>query len=156
MTQRFPLIPEQEEQTVHFLYVNLFAVLACGVAAMILGFLWYSPILFAKPWVKEMGYDMNDKAKMEEMKEKAGPAYGVSFVASLVTAFILALILNAVTINTPLSGMKLGFAVWLGFVATVQLTGVLFQGNSMKLFAINTGYQLTCYLAMGAILSVWR
>jgi hypothetical protein len=26
----------------------------------------------------------------------------------------------------------------------------------MKLFAINTGYQLACYLAMGAILTVWR
>lgn len=140
----------------HLLYVNLFAVLACGVAAMIIGFLWYSPMLFAKPWVKEMGYDMNDKAKMEEMKKKAGPAYGTSFVASLLTAFILALILNALTINTPFYGMKLGFAVWLGFVATVQLTGVLFQGNSMKLFAINTGYQLACYLAMGAILSMWK
>ena len=140
----------------HFLYVNLLAVLACGIVAMILGFLWYSPILFAKPWVKEMGYDMNDAAKMAEMKKKAGPAYGASFVASLVTAFVLGLILNALTINSPLYGMKLGFAVWLGFVATVQLTGVLFQGNSMKLFAINTGYQLACYLAMGAILSVWK
>ena len=140
----------------HLLYVNLFAVLASGIAAMSLGFLWYSPVLFAKPWVKVMGYDMNDKAKMEEMKKKAGPAYGVSFLASLITAFILALILNALTINTPLYGMKLGFAVWLGFVATVQLTGVLFQKNSMKLFAINTGYQLACYLAMGAILAVWK
>jgi len=46
--------------------------------------------------------------------------------------------------------------VWLGFVATVQLTGVLFAGQSKKLFAINTGYQLVCYLVMGAILAVWK
>jgi len=26
----------------------------------------------------------------------------------------------------------------------------------MKLFAINTGYQLVCYLVMGAILAVWK
>jgi len=26
----------------------------------------------------------------------------------------------------------------------------------MKLFAINTGYQLVCYLVMSAILTVWR
>jgi len=25
----------------------------------------------------------------------------------------------------------------------------------MKLFAINTGYQLVCYLVMGAILGAW-
>jgi len=26
----------------------------------------------------------------------------------------------------------------------------------MKLFAIGTGYQLICYLVMGAILTAWR
>jgi len=26
----------------------------------------------------------------------------------------------------------------------------------MKLFAINTGYQLVCYLVMAVILTVWR
>jgi len=50
----------------------------------------------------------------------------------------------------------LGFHVWLGFVATVQLTGALFAKQSMKLFAINTGYQLVCYLVMGAILTAWK
>ena len=66
-----------------FMDVNLLAVLVCGVAAMAVGFLWYSPLLFAKPWVKEMGYDMNDKAKTDEMRKTAGPAYSASFVGSL-------------------------------------------------------------------------
>jgi hypothetical protein len=51
-------------------------------------------------------------------------------------------------------GMKVGFAMWLGFVATVQLTDTLFGRKPFKLFLINTGYQLTCYLVMGAILAV--
>jgi len=51
--------------------------------------------------------------------------------------------------------MKIGFAIWLGFVTTVQLTGKLFGNQSTKLYLINTGYQLVCYLAMGAILAVW-
>jgi hypothetical protein len=38
----------------------------------------------------------------------------------------------------------------------VQFTGALFAKQSMKLFAINTGYQLVCYLVMGAILAAWR
>jgi len=53
-------------------------------------------------------------------------------------------------------GLLVAFHVWLGFVATVQLTGALFSKQSMKLFAINTGYQLVCYLAMGAILAAWK
>ena len=31
----------------HYMDVNLLAVLVCAVAAMIVGFLWYSPVLFA-------------------------------------------------------------------------------------------------------------
>jgi uncharacterized protein DUF1761 len=136
-----------------FSNVNLLSVL---VAAMALGFLWYSPGLFAKPWMREMGYDPNDKAKIQEMQKSAGPAYAGSFLASLVSAFMLAKLLSVIPIDSALYGMKLGLCVWLGFVATVQLTAALFMKNSMKLFAINTGYQLVCYLLLGAILAVWK
>jgi hypothetical protein len=37
----------------------------------------------------------------------------------------------------------------------VQLTGAVFARQPAKLYLINTGYQLVCYLAMGAILAVW-
>ena len=152
----------------HFMDVNLLAVLVCAIVAMAIGFLWYSPALFAKPWVKEMGYDMNDKAAMDKMRKSAGPAYGASFVGSIVTAMVLGKLLNALSrhsdriwhaIAVPqpvLYGVMVGVAVWLGFVATVQLTGVLFANQSAKLFAINTGYQFVCYAAMGAILAVWK
>ncbi len=140
----------------HFSNVNLLSVLAAGIATMILGFVWYSPALFAKPWMREMGYDLNDKAKLKEMQKSAGATYGIAFLAGLVSAFMLGKILSITPIDTALYGMKLGLGVWLGFVATVQLTGALFMKSSMKLFAINTGYQLVCYLVMGAILAVWK
>jgi hypothetical protein len=135
--------------------INLWSVLVAAVATMILGFLWYSPFLFARPWTVLMGYDPNDKAKIEEMQKGAGKIYGIAFVASLVSAFVLAKIIDVTTVNSVLYGMKVGFAMWLGFVTTVQLTGVLFAKQPVKLYLINTGYQLVCYLAMGAILAVW-
>jgi hypothetical protein len=140
----------------HFMGVNLWAVLVCAVATMVAGFLWYSPILFAKPWMVLMGYDPNDKAKIAEMQKSAGPSYGLSFVASLAAAFVLGKIIAISTINSPVYGLKIGFAVWLGFVTTVQLTNALFSRQPNKLYLINTGYQLVCYLAMGAILAAWR
>jgi len=46
--------------------------------------------------------------------------------------------------------------VWLGFVTTVQLTNALFSRQRNRLYLINTGYQLVCYVVMGAILGAWR
>jgi hypothetical protein len=136
--------------------VSVVPVLGAAVAMMIVGFIWYSPLLFARPWMAAMGYDPNDKAKTDEMRKGAGKLYGMAFIAGLVSAFVLAKIIEITTVNTVIYGMKVGFAVWLGFVATVQLTDALFGRKPTKLFLINTGYQLACYLVMGAILAVWR
>ncbi len=140
----------------HMHNLNWLAILVAAISTMAVGFLWYSPILFAKPWMREMGYDASDKAKTQEMQKSAGPAYAGSFLASLLSAFTLALILHGMREENLHVGLTLSFHVWLGFVATVQFTGALFMKQSMKLFAINTGYQLVCYLAMGVILTLWH
>jgi len=140
----------------HMHSLNWLAILVAAISTMVLGFLWYSPLLFAKAWTREMGYDPNDKARMDEMRKSAGPAYAGSLVASLISAFTLALILHGMRAESLHFGMMASFHIWLGFVATVQFTGALFAKQSMKLFAINTGYQLVCFLAMGAILVLWK
>jgi hypothetical protein len=135
--------------------VNLWAVLGAAAATMVIGFLWYSPFLFAKPWMLAMGYDPEDKARIAQMQKTAGPKYGISFLASVLSAFVLGKIIFHLAISSALYGMKVGFAVWLGFVMTVQLTDKLFDDRPLNLFLINTGYQLVCYRAMGAILGEW-
>ena len=140
----------------HMHHLNWLAVLVAAVSTMVVGFLWYSPILFAKPWMREMGYDPDDKAKVQEMQKSAGPAYFGSMIAGLITAFTLALFLDAIHAQDLHAGLAVSFHAWLGFVATVQLTGALFTKQSMKLFGINTGYQLVCFLVMGTILTLWR
>jgi len=139
-----------------FMGVNLWAVLVSALATMVVGFVWYSPLLFARPWMVLMGYDPDDKAKIAEMQKSAGPSYLFSLVASLLSAGVLGKIIAIATINTALYGVKMGLAVWLGFVTTVQLTNSLFSHQPAKLYAINTGYQLVCFMAMGAILGAWR
>jgi uncharacterized SAM-binding protein YcdF (DUF218 family) len=140
----------------HFMGLNMWAVLACALATMVVGFLWYSPLLFANPWMKLMGYDPNDKAKIAAMQKSAGPSYAMSLIASLLSAAVLDKIILISTVHSPLHGIKVALAVWLGFVTTVQLTNALFSRQPARLYAINTGYQLVCYVVMGAILAVWR
>lgn len=140
----------------HLMGVNILAVLVSAIATMAAGFLWYSPVLFANPWMVLMGYDPNDKAKIAEMQKSAGPSYMMSLVASVLSALVLGKIISVWNVTSALEGAKIGFAVWLGFVTTVQLTNALFSRQRARLYAINTGYQLVCYLAMGAILGAWR
>ncbi len=134
--------------------VSLVPVFLAALSTMVLGFLWYSPLLFARPWMRLMGYDPEDKTNLEKMRKEAGKSYAISFLASLVSAFVLGKIIAVTTVNSIAYGMKVGFGIWLGFVATVQLTDMLFSRRPVELYLINTGYQLVCYLAMGAILAV--
>jgi hypothetical protein len=137
-------------------HLNWLAVLVAAISTMVVGFVWYSPLLFAKPWMREMGYDPDDKTKVQEMQKSAGPAYFGSLIAGFLSAFTLALFFHWLRVQDLHLGLMAGFHIWLGFVATVQFTGALFSKQSMKLFAINTGYQLVCYLSMSAILAAWR
>lgn len=44
--------------------VNLVAVLVAGVVDMVIGALWYSPVLFAKSWMRLIGKKEEDMKKM--------------------------------------------------------------------------------------------
>ena len=68
-------------------HLNWLAILVAAVSTMAVVFLWYSPMLFAKPWMRKRGCDPNDKARVQGMQKSAGPAYMASFVASLISAF---------------------------------------------------------------------
>jgi hypothetical protein len=140
----------------HFYGLNLLAVLAASVATMVVGFIWYSPILFARPWMIAMGYNPDDKEALQKMQKEAGPMYGMAFIATLVSSLMLAMVLTRLGASDAIRGLKIAFGVWLGFVATVQFTNTLFGKKPMKLFLIDTGYQLVCYLAMGVIIALWR
>jgi hypothetical protein len=142
----------------HFYSLNWLAIIAATISTMAVGFLWYSPILFAKPWMKLMGIECDTPEAKAKMQKEAGPMYGQAMVASLISATFLALVLTRMLVPSSdiVRGLKISFGIWLGFVATVQFTNALFTKKPMKLFLIDTGYQLACYLIMGTILTLWQ
>ena len=89
------------------------------------------------------------------MRKGAARMYAITLLGSLLAAFVLGKIVYHMTIDSALYGMKVAVAVWAAFVLTVQLTDQMFGHRPFKLFLINTGYQLACYVVMGAILGKW-
>lgn len=132
--------------------VNLIGVVLAAVAAMIVGFVWYSPILFGKQWMKMVGMKESDvKAKSPQ----AMKGYAVSLLTAFLMAYVLAHFLayaGAITISDGLTG---AFWAWLGFVLTTQAPMAAFEKKPAKLFFINVGHYLAAMLAMGVILVYW-
>jgi hypothetical protein len=134
--------------------INYLAVIVAAVATFALGALWYSPALFAKPWVRAHGYTPE---KVEAMRKGAGKAYGSAFVCYLVMAFMMAILAGRTGAATLPGGVRLGVVVWLGFAATIGMTAQLFS-ETLKLgvYAIDAGYQLVYLMLQGVILALWR
>lgn len=135
--------------------VNYLAVLVAGVVSMAVGFVWYSPILFAKPWMKEKGYTAEG---LKKAQKEMGPMYALSFVLGLVMAYVLSHVMTMAQAYFDYSmlstGLTSAFWMWLGFVMPVQVTAQIFGEKKWKLFGIDTGYQLVSLVAMGVVLGV--
>jgi len=131
--------------------VNYLAVLIGGVAAQPLGALWYSPALFARPWMRLRGYTEADI----EGGDNAG--YVVAFLASLVVAYTLARLVDMVGADSVGDCVAVGAFVWAGFAATVQATQLAFSPNkSVQLFAIEGGYQLAAFVVIGFVIGLFQ
>lgn len=132
--------------------INYLAILAAAIAAMALGALWYSPLLFGKQWTKLMGWG---ETMPESAKKSATKGYTIQFIASLVMMYVLAHFVFVWGAATASEALQLGFFVWLGFVAPVMIGPQLWEGKSWKLFAIGAGYQLVALLVAAEILTLW-
>ena len=137
--------------------VNYLAVLVAAIVSMIIGFLWYGPV-FGKKWMGMMGMGQAD-IDAAKAKGGMGKSYVIALIGSLVMAYVLAHIVTMARmagISSGVSGgLSSGFWVWLGFVATVGLGGVLWEKRTWSLYCFNMAYQLVSLLVMGAILAAW-
>lgn len=129
---------------------NLWGVIAATVASVILGALWYSPLLFNKDWSKYSGIDMNAVDKKTTQK-----GYLIMAVSSLVTAYVLACFVINFTPVTVSDALVTAWWLWIGFVATTMSVNVAFGGHKWQRFIIDAGYQLASLLLMAALLYRW-
>jgi len=117
-----------------------------------LGAYWYSPKGFGKAWMKEIGMT---EAKMKNMPLSPAQAMGIGFVVALVTAFVLAQVVRLTGASTFGGGVVVGFWVWLGFLLTVDVGPMLWEGKTSKLTQINAGYHLVQMVLMAGIIATW-
>lgn len=126
--------------------IDKMTVLIAAVLNMVIGFLWFSKWLFGKAWMKHCG--MSEAT----MKKDAKMATLYGFIVSLVIAYFLAFFEGYLGVATVTDGMFVGFLLWLGFVATTQISGVIWCKEPFSMFAICTGQKLVSFLVMGGVI----
>lgn len=162
--------------------INWLIAVIAAIIPLVIGFVWYSPMLFHKAWMKENNFT--------EESLKGGNMlliFGLSFVLSI----LIAVTLHMFTIHQwgaystlmksgerALSGADLtyfenfmttyggrfrtfghgalhGILTGVFLVLPVMATNALFERKSFKYVAINAGYWIVTLALMGGIICKW-
>ena len=119
---------------------------------MQIGALWYSPVLFAKPWMAEVGIT---KEEFSEKQKTAYKGYAVSIVASIIIVLTLAVVVQLAGATAALDGLVLGLFAGIGLVATTQAANYSFESKTVRHYLINVGYPVVAFAVIGILLALW-
>jgi uncharacterized protein DUF1761 len=134
--------------------LNWLAVVVGAVIYFALGALWYSPMLFARPWQRSIGWDP------ERTPPEMNPmTYVVPFLAYLVMAVAVGMIAAAAGSDTLADGIVLGLVLGIGLSLMHTLVDAAFDPNKPQpwtWFAINGSYHALGLLIVAVVVSAWH
>jgi len=131
-------------------YINHLAVFVCAVMSLVIGALWWSPLLFAKAWQRENGISDEQLAKVNPLRN-----FGLAFLLAWVVSYNLAFFLGD-SGTTWKWGIAAGLLAGVGWVAAMFVVIAIFEMRSWKYMAINCGYIVVYFAVIGFILGIWR
>ncbi|MBV9349298.1 MAG: DUF1761 domain-containing protein [Patescibacteria group bacterium] len=136
-------------------YVNYLAILVGALASIAIGWLWYSPALFGKQWMRATGMgELTPEKKAEGMKKMPKALVG-SIIAQLVLAYVMSYFAQMMGVATSYGAIELAIWAWLGFAAVALVHPVLWEGKSWSYFAIVSGYSLVSFVVVALIVTLW-
>lgn len=138
--------------------INWPAVIVASLINFFIGAFWFSKILFAKPWAKEV-YGVNDPSEITRTANM-GYTMGMAFFMTFVTAVAL-----SVFMYMPAGDIMMGQRMMWGLgcaglisviVAANTYKHYLFEQRSFKLVLINAAHDIICFIVMAVIMIYWK
>lgn len=126
---------------------NFLAIILAGVAAWVIGAVWYN--VLGKAWQNELGFSDEYLAKGNMV---------VKFGLSLVCMILMCFALNFIIMAHPAGEMSIAHGAFhgalAGFFYCAMSMGInyLYQQRSIKLWLIDALYQIAMLAAGGAVL----
>jgi hypothetical protein len=134
-------------------HVNYLAVLVAAITVFVLGWLWYSPFLFYKPWMRARGLD--PAAAMAGAKMPAGKLV-IELVRCIVLAYVIARFVALLGISSWMGAVHFGVMLWIGFPVILLIGSVLWENTPVKVAAIHAGDWLVKLLVIPISVTVWH
>ena len=123
--------------------MSILAILLAALAAMVLGAIWYSPLLFGPAWLTAINKDQDELKPL-------WPMLG-SVLACLASSFSTAYLFLWLAVSTWFEALFAASLISL-VVFAAMLSDNLFCGWGIKLFLIQIGYRLAYIYLMAAII----
>ncbi|HYU29731.1 MAG TPA: DUF1761 domain-containing protein [Gemmatimonadales bacterium] len=128
-------------------------VLVAAVVVFVLGWLWYSPLLFYKPWMRLRGLD--PVAAMTGAKMPGGKLV-VELARCIILAYVIARFVALLGISSWMGAVHFGFMVWIGFPVIILTGSILWENTPWKVAAIHAGDWLVKMLVISIIVTLWH
>ena len=127
---------------------NWLAIIIAALSGFMVGGVWYGP-LFGKMWQREAGITEAEMGSVNSVK-----LFGLTFLFSLLSAIMLGHLFNRTGVSQTHVIMMMSIGIAIGFIIPAIGTNYLFGRKSGKLFAIDAGYWIMFYAAMGLVFAL--
>lgn len=131
-------------------YVNWIYLTTGTLVTMILGALWYSPLLFAKPWMSSLGLRDGD---VSESGVPALPGYLSATLYSLAITYTIGFLITNLSVSGAPAVLSVALGLWLVTSGLANLRIKYFEDRPWPLYLIDEGYALVAHLLLGLL--VW-
>jgi len=122
--------------------VSWLGVIVGTVVAFLVGWLWYSPLLFGKRWARDQGLDLGTAQDMPF------GAMGAQFVG----LFLMSWFVGVTAVSSALLTVILATAAF----AVLQISGGMFAKQSVYVRNVNAGYWIAALVVMIICQGVFR
>ena len=131
--------------------INWLSLIIAAILPSVLGFLWYSPMLFGKAWMESTGMT-EEKVRSANMPL----IMGISLVLSFFLAFFLLANVNGTgqegEFDTFKHGALHGAVLGIMVIVPTFISNGLFEQKSWKNMLINVAYWTLTVTLMGGVL----
>jgi hypothetical protein len=133
---------------VHHLSMHVIPLLISTLVCFSIGSFWFSPALFGVKWRELLG----------KPKEETITIFSFLLFVFVIFAFNIAVSAAVDLTGTRgmFDGITIGFFLWLGFCVTTVAVQFLFEGRSLKLFFMISGYLFFLCIISATMFALWR